>query len=83
MRCNQVILYGLLLLVSVSVSSCAKPKLAALDGRTCPVAVLDSETAMLLRAAQIPAKAGDGIYPQACAKEDALDRRNHLLELTR
>ena len=76
---------GLMLLASVSWTSCAKPRPSAdADGRPCIPAVVDAEMAMLLRAAQhYDVLAGDLIMTPECAKADSLERRNHVYELTR
>lgn len=83
-RLNQAMRIGLAGLVMLSLLSCAKPKLNGPDGRTCFVAVLDAETARLLQASRSwPVRAGDLIQTPECAKEDSLERVNHLYELTR
>jgi len=83
-RLIQAMRCGLAVLAIVNLTSCVKPKPSDPDGRSCFVAVLDSETAMLLRASRSwPVLAGDLIQTPECAMEDSQQRVHHLYELTR
>ena len=62
-----------------------KPLPSSHDGRACFVAVLDSETAMLLRAQShtMNVKAGDWIITPECVKQHGTDLVNETYRMTR
>ena len=76
---------GLTLLALIYAGCATKPAPNGLDGRPCWPAVLDSETAMLLRASHTrwEIKAGDLIQTPDCAREMSRDLLNDTYELTR
>ncbi len=81
---NKVIWIGLTLAVMGSAGCSTKVGPNDPDGRRCFPAVLDTETAMLLRASRNwDVKAGDLIQTKACALQDSRDRLNALYEITR
>lgn len=83
-RCS-VLIWTALTLSVLSLGACAtKPSPNAPDGRPCYPAVLDSETAMLLRAAHLwDVRMGDLITTRECALQDSDDRLNETYRLTR
>ena len=67
-------------------SACAqKPLPSSPDGRACFVAVLDSETAMLLRAQShtMNVKGGDWVITPECLKQIGVDLVNETYRMTR
>lgn len=74
-----------LLLLGIGSSSCSgKPRPNPDDDRPCWVGVLDSETAMLLRASRSwEVKAGDLIQTPRCANDESEALLNSILQSTR
>lgn len=62
-----------------------KPLPSSPDGRACFVAMLDSETAMLLRAQShvMNVKAGDWVITPECVKQHGTDLVNETYRMTR
>ena len=67
-------------------AGCAtKPLPSSPDGRACFVAVLDSETAMLLRAqaTSVNVRAGDWVLTADCLNQIGVDMANETYRMTR
>ena len=67
-------------------AGCAqKPLPSSPDGRACFVAMLDSETAMLLRAQShaMNVKSGDWVITPECVKQHGTDLVNETYRMTR
>ena len=71
--------------ISVFAGCAPMPLLSSPDGRACFVAVLDSETAMLLRAQShtMNVKGGDWVMTAECVKQIGVDLANETYRMTR
>ena len=66
-------------------AGCGTKPAPSVEGRLCWVAVLDSETAMLLRAQshKLEVKAGDWVITPECLKQIGVDMVNETYRMTR